>query len=74
MIVGNKNIEIKNVAVNDVKAKDVQSNKQDSVSTGIELPGFIRKQTTNLKRSLRKIKLLKIWKIPQLQPLILMIY
>ena len=54
VIVGNKNIEIKNVAVNDVKAKDVQSNKQDSVSTGIELPGFIRKQTTNLKRSLSK--------------------
>ncbi len=54
VIVGNKNIEIKNVAVNDVKPKDVQSNKQDSVSTGIELPGFIRKQTTNLKRSLSK--------------------
>ena len=50
---------IKNVAVNDVKAKDVQSNKQDSVSTGIELPGFIRKQTTNLKRSLSKDKTFK---------------
>ena len=59
MIVGNKNIEIKNVAVNDVKPKDVQCNKQDSVSTGIELPGFIRKQTTNLKRSLSKDKTLK---------------
>jgi len=59
VIVGNKNIEIKNVAVNDVKAKDVQSNKQDSVSTGIELPGFIRKQTTNLKRSLSKDKTFK---------------
>ena len=59
VIVGNKNIEIKNVAVNDVKAKDVQSNKQDSVSTGIELPGFIRKQTTNLKRSLSKDKTTK---------------
>ena len=56
VIGGNKNIEIKNVAVNDVKGKDVQSNKQDSVSTGIELPGFIRKQTTNLKRSLSKDK------------------
>ena len=59
VIVGNKNIEIKNVAVNDVKAKDVQSNKQDNVSTGIELPGFIRKQTTNLKRSLSKDKTFK---------------
>ncbi len=59
VIVGNKNIEIKNVAVNDVKAKDVQINKQDSVSTGIELPGFIRKQTTNLKRSLSKDKTFK---------------
>jgi len=59
VIVGNKNIEIKNVAVNDVKPKDVQSNKQDSVSTGIELPGFIRKQTTNQKRSLSKDKTFK---------------
>jgi len=59
VIVGNKNIEIKNVAVNDVKPKDVQFNKQDSVSTGIELPGFIRKQTTNLKRSLSKDKTFK---------------
>ncbi len=59
VIVGNKNIEIKNVAVNDVKPKDVQCNKQDSVSTGIELPGFIRKQTTNLKRSLSKDKTFK---------------
>ncbi len=59
VIVGNKNIEIKNVAVNDVKPKDVQFNKQDSVSTGIELPGFIRKQTTNLKRSLSKEKTFK---------------
>ena len=59
VIVGNKNIEIKNVAVNDVKVKDVQSNKQVTVSTGIELPGFIRKQTTNLKRSLSKDKTFK---------------
>ncbi len=54
VIVGNKNIEIKNVAINDVKANDVKSNQKDTVSTGIELPGFIRKQTTNLKRSLSK--------------------
>ena len=59
VIVGNKNIEIKNVAVNDVKANDVVSNKKDTVSTGIELPGFIRKQTTNLKRSLSKDKIFK---------------
>ena len=59
VIVGNKNIEIKNVAVIDVKASNVQSNKKDTVSTGIELPGFIRKQTTNLKRSLSKDKTFK---------------
>ena len=59
VIVGNKNIEIKNVAVNDVKANDVLSNKKENVSTGIELPGFIRKQTTNLKRSLSKDKTFK---------------
>ena len=59
VIVGNKNIEIKNVTVKDVKATDVVSNKKDTVSTGIELPGFIRKQTTNLKRSLSKDKTFK---------------
>jgi len=59
VIVGNKNIEIKNVAVNDVKANDVVGNKKDTVSTGIELPGFIRKQTTNLKKSLSKDKTFK---------------
>ncbi len=59
VIVGNKNIEIKNVAVNDVKPKDVLRNKKDTVSTGIELPGFIRKQTTNLRRSLSKDKTFK---------------
>ena len=59
VIVGNKNIEIKNLAVDDVKTNDVESNKKDTVSTGIELPGFIRKQTTNLKRSLSKDKTFK---------------
>jgi len=59
VIVGNKNIEIKNIAVNDDKSKDVEVNKQEIVSTGIELPGFIRKQTTNLKRSLSKDKTFK---------------
>ena len=59
VIVGNKNIEIKNVAVNDVKANDFVANKRETVSTGIELPGFIRKQTTNLKRSLSKDKTFK---------------
>jgi len=59
VIVGNKNIEIKNVAVKDVKVNDVQTNKQNTISTGIELPGFIRKQTTNLKRSLSKDKTFK---------------
>ena len=59
VIVGNKNIEIKNVAVNDINANNVQSNLRETVSTGIELPGFIRKQTTNLKRSLSKDKTFK---------------
>ena len=59
VIVGNKNIEIKNVAVPEAKANYVQTNKKDIVSTGIELPGFIRKQTTNLKRSLSKDKTCK---------------
>ncbi len=59
VIVGNKNIEIKNVAVNDKKSVEFQFNQKQSGSTGIELPGFIRKQTTNLKRSLSKDKTLK---------------
>ncbi len=54
VIVGNKNIEIKNVVVEDSKANNVQSCQRDTASTGIELPGFIRKQTTNLRRSLSK--------------------
>jgi len=59
VIVGNKNIEIKNVAVNYSKCNYVQSTQKDNVSTGIELPGFIKKQTTNLKRSLSKDKTFK---------------
>ena len=59
VIVGNKNIEIKNVAVTDTQSVDVHPNQKDSGSTGIELPGFIRKQTTNLRRSLSKDKTVK---------------
>ena len=59
VIVGDKNIKIKNVFINDIKVNNVQSNQKDTVSTGIELPGFIRKQTTNLKRSLSKDKTFK---------------
>ncbi len=59
VIVGNKNIEIKNVAVKDRKHDEEQLNQKDIVSTGIELPGFIRKQTTNLKRSLSKNRTFK---------------
>ena len=59
VIVGNKNIEIKKVTVKNAKGNDVKSNQNDTVSTAIELPGFIRKQTTNLKRSLSKGKTLK---------------
>ena len=56
VIVGNKNIEIKNLPINEVNTNNVQSNQKETVSAGIELPGFIRKQTTNLKRSLSKDK------------------
>ena len=59
VIVGNKNIEIKNVIVNDVKTNNAKTNQKLSVSTGIELPGFIRKQATNLKKSLSKDKTFK---------------
>ena len=56
VIVGNKNIEIKNVTVKNNQVNDLENNKKESVTTGIELPGFIRKQTKNLKRSLSKDK------------------
>ncbi len=56
VIVGNNNVEIKNVSINDVKSNKVKSNPKETVSSGIELPGFIRKQTTDLKRSLSKDK------------------
>ncbi len=56
VIIGNKNIEIKNVSVKEVKPNHLQSNHKEPAATGIELPGFIRKQTTNLKRSLSKDK------------------
>ena len=59
VIVGNKNIEIKNLIVNEVNSNEEQVNYRDSVSTGIELPGFIRKQATNLKRSLSKNRSIK---------------
>ncbi len=59
VIVGNKNIEIKNVSVNDFKTNNSKTNQKETVSTGIELPGFIRKQTTNLKRSLSRDKTFK---------------
>tara|TARA_Y100001978_G_scaffold171745_1_gene161681 strand:+ start:154 stop:1212 length:1059 start_codon:yes stop_codon:yes gene_type:complete len=54
VIIGNKNIEIKNVSITDSKTDNSKSNQKVTNSTGIELPGFIRKQTTNLKRSLSK--------------------
>ncbi len=56
VIVGNKNIEIKNVTVNHVKTNNAKTNQKGTVTTGIELPGFIRKQTTNLKKSLSRDK------------------
>ena len=59
VIVGNKNIEIKSVSVKGTKSVIEQTNQKDNFSTGIELPGFIRKQTTNLKRSLSKDKTIR---------------
>ena len=59
VIVGNKNIEIKNVSISDTSSKEVLTDQKDTGSIGIELPGFIRKQTTNLKKSLSKDKNLK---------------
>ena len=56
VIIGNKNIEMKNVSVDYLNSDDAQSTQKNTASTGIELPGFIRKQTTNLKRSLSKDK------------------
>ena len=55
VIVGNKNIEMKNVSISDVKENKARSNQKETVTTGIELPGFIRKQATNLKSSLSKV-------------------
>ncbi|MBW3041966.1 molecular chaperone DnaJ [Prochlorococcus marinus] len=59
VIFGNKNVEIKNVVVNQVKTNEMRPDQKELSSTGIELPGFIRKQTTNLKRSLSKDKTIK---------------
>ena len=59
VIVGDKNIKIKNVTINNTKAFDVQTIQKDTGTTGIELPGFIRKQTNNLKRSLSKDNTIK---------------
>ena len=59
VIVGDKNIEIKNVSVLENGQENNSKNQKDQITSGIELPGFIRKQTTNLKRSLSKNKSIK---------------
>ena len=59
VIVGDKNIEIKNVTVQEKNLDNNSKNQKDQITSGIELPGFIRKQTTNLKRSLSKNKSIK---------------
>ena len=59
VIVGDKNIEIKNVSVLENDLENNSKNKKDQITSGIELPGFIRKQATNLKRSLSKDKSIK---------------
>ena len=52
VIVGDKNIEIKNVTVLEKNLDNNSKNQKAQITSGIELPGFIRKQTTNLKLSL----------------------
>lgn len=59
VIVGDKNIEIKNVSVLENSLENNSKNQKDQITSGIELPGFIRKQTTNLKRSLSKNQSIK---------------
>lgn len=59
VIVGDKNIEIKNVSVLENGQENNSKNQKDQLTSGIELPGFIRKQTTNLKRSLSKNQSIK---------------
>ena len=59
VIVGNKNIEMKSVYVSNSKSIDGLNVQKDPSYAGIELPGFIRKQTTNLKRSLSKDQTVK---------------
>ena len=59
VIVGDKNIEIKNVSVLENGQENNSKNQKDQITSGIELPGFIRKQTTNLKRSLSKNQSIK---------------
>ena len=59
VIVGDKNIEIKNVSVLENCQENNSKNQKDQITSGIELPGFIRKQTTNLKRSLSKNQSIK---------------
>ena len=58
VIVGTSNIEMKNVSVNKNNLEENNIHK-DYYSPGIDLPGFIRKQTTNLKRSLSKNNTIK---------------
>ncbi len=59
IIFENKNIEIKNVHVNNNELEGKNYIHKDTYSAGIELPGFIRKQTTNLRRSLSRNQTIK---------------
>ncbi len=52
VIIGNSNIEMKQVIETKSKSTNNESNQYENISTGIELPGFIRKKTINLKKSL----------------------
>ena len=52
VIIGNSNIEMKEVAETKTKTTSNENNQYENISSGIELPGFIRKKTINLKKSL----------------------
>ena len=59
VITGNSNIEIKNIKTNRNNSLNKEFKLNERNNTGIELPGFIRKQTNNLKRSLSQDKINK---------------
>ena len=56
VIIGNSDIKIKDIKKHPHNTSNSKNIKDEKNVTGIELPGFIRRQTNNLKRSLSKNK------------------